>query len=199
MALIANIIGLCELVIAHLLRMSLWGSCQPQFRPHLNWVSENSEANQREQVWQTDSWLVMPTAEFIANQFTRSIFISRRALLHTHGTWYLTLISALKKSVFFKLSEWSSWTRFQTNKAFFQPKPSSGRLSAGAKRTQASQTYALLCSEIKMRLFDCSEIYEKTSKKIWEVVNPDHTTLKQKKAPRVSSKCLISLGFFSGR
>ena len=124
LSVIANIIGLRELVIAHLLRMSLWGSCQPQFRPHLNWVSENSEINQREQVWQTDSWLVMPTAKFISNQFTRSIFLSRSALLHAHGTWYLTLISALKKAYFF-LGSLSGLVRHvsKLTKRFFNQSP----------------------------------------------------------------------------
>jgi hypothetical protein len=33
------------------------------------------------------------------------------------------------------------------------------------------------CQLIEMGLFDCSEIYEKTQKNLWQVVNPDHTTL----------------------
>ena len=57
----------------------------------------------------------------------------------------------------------------------------------------------LVVGEIDFRCFSESKIYEKTLKNLWRVVKLDYTTLNLKKAPRVSSKCLIWLEIFGGR
>jgi hypothetical protein len=70
-------------------------------------------------------------------------------------------------SAFFPgLAGLNSWTRFKTNVAFFQAKHSASSVSAAAKSNAALTPCWCHCSDIELGLFDCSEIYEKTSENL---------------------------------